>query len=333
MKLYLDIPGIIFVLACDLGLLARGVASSGRQGRGEGVVYLEKIVQVAYRVPRPTNAQIRKLIDSCSELSRTEKLINEEASKALAERTQRNPRRIKRVINSFILEYALDPSWADPPLGVEKLINIVLLYQIYPELYEAFFTNTSRDAPQPDAIGDFLGYVKLGSFSDGADGDWHGLAEDLFGSYQLEMRATNRTEALDALTEILPEPLARERRNRELIALLTSLGDAPARKAVRDHLLRSPLRSERGLNALTFGTVLSNAALQAGIALNAGTDELQARVMETDLAAAREHAQYQELQIESDANNAAASSVAQAAQLKMQTNSAIFQGFDKIISG
>lgn len=67
--------------------------------------------------------------------------------------------------------------------------------------------------------------------------------------------------------------------------------------------------------------------------MNAGTDALAAQVMQTELAAATEQAQYQELQIETDANNAAANSVAQAAQHKMQTNSKIFEGFDQVISG
>ena len=38
-KLYLDAPGLIFVMACDLSVLARGVASSARGGTGEGRAY------------------------------------------------------------------------------------------------------------------------------------------------------------------------------------------------------------------------------------------------------------------------------------------------------
>ena len=61
-KLYLDAPGLIFVMACDQSVLARGVASSARGGTGEGRSYLEKIIQVAYRMPPPDEEQIRKLI-------------------------------------------------------------------------------------------------------------------------------------------------------------------------------------------------------------------------------------------------------------------------------
>jgi KAP family P-loop domain len=101
-KLYLNVPGIIFVLACDLLILSRGF---GEQ-RGQAVTCLDKIIQVAYRVPRPDEEQIARLIRQCSLDSGTGGLIDEAASRALAERTNRNPRRIKRIINSFILDYA-----------------------------------------------------------------------------------------------------------------------------------------------------------------------------------------------------------------------------------
>ena len=80
---------------------------------------------------------------------------------------------------------------------------------------------------------------------------------------------------------------------------------------------------------------LSGASLQAGQALNRGAAHaLQEQVMQTELAAATDQAQYQELQIESDANNAAANSVAQAAHHKMLPKSKIiFEGFDQVISG
>jgi hypothetical protein len=75
------------------------------------------------------------------------------------------------------------------------------------------------------------------------------------------------------------------------------------------------------------------ARLQAGQQLNALTDQLQAQVMQTEGAAALELAQYRELQLESDASNAAARSVAEAAQHKMQTNRKIMEGFNQILEG
>jgi hypothetical protein len=78
---------------------------------------------------------------------------------------------------------------------------------------------------------------------------------------------------------------------------------------------------------------VSQASLRAGLQLNALTDQLQAQVMQTEGAAAREWAQYQELQLEADASNAAAEAVAKAAQFKMQTNARIMQGFNQVLEG
>ena len=53
-KLYLDVPGIVFVLACDQSALWRAVRESAGIGEPAAAVeYLEKIVQISYRIPAP----------------------------------------------------------------------------------------------------------------------------------------------------------------------------------------------------------------------------------------------------------------------------------------
>lgn len=116
-KLYLDAPGLIFVIACDQSVLARGVSPSARTERSEGRAYLEKIVQVAYRMPLPEENQIKDLIRAYARESGTAELFNNTVTNILAEGAGRNPRKIKRIINSFVLEYRLDPAWHQPPLG------------------------------------------------------------------------------------------------------------------------------------------------------------------------------------------------------------------------
>jgi hypothetical protein len=331
-KLYLDMPGLIFVLACDLTILARGVTSVMGGTRSEAFAYLEKIIQVAYRVPTPDDRQIAKLINQCSQFSGTDELFDgvNPASRILAEGTQRNPRRIKRIINSFILEYTLDPAWAAPQLGVESLIKSVLLYLLYPWFYDVFIGDYSSDDP----IQDFLDYIDLENNQFDSDDDRRTHAEKVFKAYQCSMQGENLTADLKELRTAMPKALPALTRDQALISLLKSMGDADSRRAIRAQLIHSPLRSERRLpaGAIWGSNQLSGASLQAGQALNAISGKLQELVMQTELAAATEQAAYQELQIESDANNAAASSVAQAAQHKMQTNTKIFQGFDQVLS-
>jgi KAP family P-loop domain len=325
-KLYLDMPGLIFVLGCALSALARGVKSPDSGRRGQEYTYLEKIVQVAYRIPTPNDTQIERLIKKCAQESRTDELIDDETYRILAERTQRNPRRIKRIINSFILEYKLHPSWRQPELGIAKLIKVVLLYQLYPEFYEALVGADSSD----DLIAIFLDYATVRDSS--VDGDeWRNFAE------KYNLPADKHDETIIQLKKELPDPLPELTTDRPLISLLTSLGGTDSCRTIRQQLLNNPLRSERGLNAiisaLQAGTLVTQSSLEERLKLNALADQLQAQVMGTEGAAATEQAQYQELQLEADANNAAASSVAQAAQRKMQTNSKIFQSFDGIIRG
>jgi hypothetical protein len=75
----------------------------------------------------------------------------------IIERTGRNPRRIKRLINSFVMEYQLDPDWAE--VGAEQLIKIILLQHFYPNFYRVLVDprvdhivedcrSTSRNWPQ-----------------------------------------------------------------------------------------------------------------------------------------------------------------------------------------
>ena len=72
----------------------------------------------------------------------------------MIERTGRNPRRIKRLINSFVLEYSLDPGWAS--FGAEALIIIILMRQFYPDFYHVIADPTSDDI-----AAEFLAYYDI----------------------------------------------------------------------------------------------------------------------------------------------------------------------------
>jgi KAP family P-loop domain len=154
-KLYLDVPGLIFVIACDQSVLARGVPLSPRGETNEGRAYLEKIVQVAYRIPPPEGRKIRELIRAYARNSGTAELFNETVTNILVEGTSRNPRKIKRIINSFVLEYRLDPAWRQPPLGSWLLVTAILLQHLYASFYELLVSEHSGVNP----IDEFLDYI------------------------------------------------------------------------------------------------------------------------------------------------------------------------------
>lgn len=155
-KLYLDVPGLIFVLACDQSVLARSVQDEARGGLDEARSYLEKIIQVQYRLSRPDDRAIELLIDGYAEASKTSDIIQGEVRKTLAEGCGGNPRKIKRIINSFILEYQLSPAWRNPSLGSYYLLIAILLQHLYAAFYDLLVQGLSEDP-----ISEFLEYAEL----------------------------------------------------------------------------------------------------------------------------------------------------------------------------
>lgn len=145
LKLYLDVPGLIFVLACDQSVLAQGVKNPARGGTDEGRLYLEKIVQVQYRLPPPDDTAIGKLIEGYATESGTQKLIKDEVETTLLESNCRNPRKIKRIINSFILEHEVDETWQARPLKDQHLLIAVLLQHLYTKFYDLLISDESSD--------------------------------------------------------------------------------------------------------------------------------------------------------------------------------------------
>src|SRR5437764_12202596 len=71
-------------------------------------------------------------------------------------RPGRNPCRIKRIINSFVLEYRLNPVWQRPG-AASWLVTAILLQQLYTPFYDMLIA----DGASEDPIGDFLDYAKV----------------------------------------------------------------------------------------------------------------------------------------------------------------------------
>jgi hypothetical protein len=248
-KLYLDAPGLIFVLACDLSVLARGVSGSARGGQGEGRTYLEKIVQVAHRVPAPDRDRVAQLIQGYAERSSTGALIDETVSEVLIERTGRNPRRVKRIINSFVLAHHLNPRWQQPPLGSVPLITVILLQHLYSEFYDWLVSEEAGEDP----LGDFLdyAYVRARGSNPPAPGDpWWSVATRVFRRYGLPApdRSPDERQALPTelqhLDQLVPHAFPPLSRNEAFIAMLRGVGNRTTRRAVRSQLVSRPLGTD-----------------------------------------------------------------------------------------
>ncbi len=244
-KLYLDAPGLIFVMACDQSVLARGVASSARGGTGEGRSYLEKIIQVAYRMPPPNEEQIRKLIHEYAQKSGTDSLIKETVAHIIAEGTGRNPRRIKRIINSFVLEYRLDPAWQEPPLSSVLLVTAIILQHLYAPFYELLVGEDTVGNP----IEEFLDWGRIRgmhTLPTSDDDPWWTIVRRSFQAHRLPapempIDAEKLGKRLKQLEGQLPGSFVDLADNNPFIALLEGVEGLGASDALRAQLVRRPL--------------------------------------------------------------------------------------------
>jgi hypothetical protein len=251
-KLYLDAPGLIFVIACDLSVLARGVSAAARGEANEGRAYLEKIVQVAYRLPPPQEGQVRRLINGYVQQSRTAGLIDDQVKLILAERAGRNPRRIKRIINSFVVEYQLNPAWRRAPLGVAQLARVIVLQHLYAPFYDLLVS----DVLGSDPIGEFLDYAAVRAMAGdppAADHAWWSTASRSFQRRGLPPperspgTGSQFIPQLEQLERELPSGFPALARDSAFVTLLDGFGDAKARYEVREQLISRPLGTDAAL--------------------------------------------------------------------------------------
>jgi CheY-like chemotaxis protein len=217
-KLYLDAPGIVFVLACDQAVLWRAV---GNDRAGDGVRYLEKIIQVSYPIPPPSSALAINLVNGYVRRSGTEHLFDDSMKTLLIERTGRNPRRIKRLINSFVLEHHLGR--VGDELGPENLVKIILLRHFYPEFYTMIMSATEGDmATRFLDYHDFREHVRHGAEPDRTRWDrlfaTTGVTPPPSGAPKADL-----TECLEEVAQELPVSFPELARDKEFAALLRSL--------------------------------------------------------------------------------------------------------------
>ena len=236
-KLYLDVPGIVFVIACDQNILAQAAKGVGHGSRAAAtsVAYMEKIVQVTYRRPAPDDDKINQLVDHYAYLSGTTSLFTEAVKKIVIDRAERNPRRIKRLINSFILEYRLDPAWQK--FGPEALINIILLQHFYPDFYHDLGRPATRNI-----VYEFLTYSELrNSIQLGENLSDEG--KQFFSSHGIRPPASDQgaLAALHRLEEEIPIEFPAIVKDAEFVSLVKSLSSLVNFDALIDRLQSHPM--------------------------------------------------------------------------------------------
>ncbi|MFF4503226.1 P-loop NTPase fold protein [Streptomyces sp. NPDC001401] len=130
-KVYLDVPWLAFVIGCDRSAL--GPNGLLRDLSPAGSAFMEKIFQTSYRIPAADSDGIKEYIRSCAGQAGIAGDLDEELIGLLAERSSRNPRRIKRLINGLVLEATLNPTWES--FGYGAMVRTLLLQYFYGDFY------------------------------------------------------------------------------------------------------------------------------------------------------------------------------------------------------
>lgn len=232
MKQYLNIPGLVFVLGCDRAVVESAVVGPGTT---EGRRFLEKIIQAAYAIPDPTDAQVASLVEGYAEAAGAGPLFRGAVAQALAEHAGRNPRRIKQLINRFVIEYHLDPEWSE--LGADALIRVALLQDFYPEFHRLLARSADLDP-----VEEFDGYLAvLEAARKGGDEDERvpERAERALRDHGLPVRDAVSAEAVGRLERELPEEFPALARDKTFVGLLADLAATPGSAQLRLKLRRS----------------------------------------------------------------------------------------------
>ncbi|MGO4419905.1 response regulator, partial [Streptomyces sp. MCAF7] len=145
------VPGLAFVIGCDRSAL--GPSGLLRDLSPAGAAFMEKIFQTSYRVPAADGRDFAAYIRRCMRATGIHQVVDDGLVPLLAERSGRNPRRVKRLLNGFVLEATLNPMWAG--FGSEAVIRTLLLQYFYADFYRMMAD------PGPgagDVVAEFRGY-------------------------------------------------------------------------------------------------------------------------------------------------------------------------------
>jgi hypothetical protein len=234
-KLYLDVPGFVFIIGYDKQIVSETILR--QLGYGEdvkAVEYLEKIVQFAYSISPPTDQGSRNLISDYLEQAQVGSLVGESERNFLIERSGRNPRRIKRFINNFVLAYQLDLEWHD--IGAQNLVQALILQMYYPEAVSAIWQRRGSDLFQ-ECI-DFVEARRSLKSPELDSSDW-ALVERVFQTYNLDTATMNKdipSETLRILQDEIPTIVLKSANDPEFVTLARNIGTGENRQRLLQKL-------------------------------------------------------------------------------------------------
>jgi KAP family P-loop domain len=245
-KVYMDVFGIVFVVAYDERVVADALKSSPAFDHYDDDAakqeYLEKIIQLVYRLPDPGDSESHALVESLIAQSATGDLFNddERAAGLIAEWTRGNPRRIKRLINALIVNHR-----GTGQATKDTYLAGTALYMYYPEFSRRLNTSTENESGE---IKDFYHHVRMREAVKARDNDAEAAEqaeqhfEDAWGvSFKDDDSTTQKLARIDAKAPGNDALLFADDRFREITAMLAESDEPGAlREISKQHSASKP---------------------------------------------------------------------------------------------
>jgi formylglycine-generating enzyme required for sulfatase activity len=135
-KLFLDVPGFVFVLGVDRAVIAEGIRVRYRDYETEldGARYLEKIIQIPFKLPPIDAATVTRYVHD----ETAGRLPDPRCETVFSAGLEPNPRRIKRTLNVFLLLWRLAQNREElrDVINPVRLAKIVVIQQYHPALFD-----------------------------------------------------------------------------------------------------------------------------------------------------------------------------------------------------
>ena len=236
-KLYLDAPDFVFIVGIDSDMVAQAVAGLKQYSDAQTFErYVEKIIQVSYEIPKPSEEQSLDLFKMYAEASGTLELFDESDMRFTLEQTEANPRRIKRFLNVFVLQHTLDQ--ASKRLGAKLLIKSIMISMFYRE-FRLLFGKTRKS----NVLTFFIKYRDATTILDREpDSRTPAQTEELIELLDyLDLPGREKKASRDAAADLeasVPRPFVQLRDNLPFVELVRSITPG-SRDGVADYIKRA----------------------------------------------------------------------------------------------
>jgi hypothetical protein len=128
-KLFLDVPGCIFLLGIDHEAVQEAVQTR-YEGEVKGRQYLEKIIQLPFLLPPIDPADMRDFVERL-----VPHLPDPRCADVFALGLAPNPRQVKRTVNVFLLVWKLSRQKLPEIIKPVRLAKVVVIQHSHPDLY------------------------------------------------------------------------------------------------------------------------------------------------------------------------------------------------------